>query len=141
LDFLLIFARSQFFLLPQSEITCPPYLPTKVMFNSTHDEKGIDGMKRYWTSFGILAVLVLAANSPALAHDECDDEDQPKVASAERGESMGSQPQPGTNVTIKLFQYQPGRIQARVGTMVTWLNEDEIFHTVTAGEPDKKGGD
>jgi plastocyanin len=110
------------------------------MFNSTHDEKGIDGMKRYWTSFGILAVLVLAANSPALAHDECDDEGQPKIASAERGESMGSQPQPGTNVTIKLFQYQPGRIQVKAGTTVTWLNEDEIFHTVTAGEPDKKGG-
>ena len=46
--------------------------------------------------------------------------------------SVGSQPQPGSNVTIKLFQYQPGRIQVKAGTTVTWMNEDEIFHTVTA---------
>jgi plastocyanin len=110
------------------------------MFNSTHDEKGIDGMKRYWTSFGILAVLVLAANSPALGHDECDEGDQAKVAITERAESVSSRPQPGPNITIKLFQYQPGRIQVKAGTTVTWLNEDEIFHTVTAGGPGKNGG-
>jgi plastocyanin len=49
---------------------------------------------------------------------------------------------PGQNqrLIIKLFQYQPGRIQATVGTTVTWLNEDEISHTVTAGEPGRNGG-
>jgi plastocyanin len=86
-------------------------------------------MKRYWTSFGILTAVILVGISPVLAHDECDDEDQPKVASAEQDQSLGRQS--GSNVTIKLFQYQPGRIQVKAGTTVTWVNEDEILHTVT----------
>jgi plastocyanin len=118
----------------------PAVFYNKVMFNSTHDEKGIDGMKRYWASFGILTAVILSVSSTLLAHDECDDVARPKLTRAESHESVALQSQPESKVTIKLFQYQPGRIQARVGTMVTWLNEDEIFHTVTAGEPDKKGG-
>ena len=96
-------------------------------------------MKRYEVSLGILTVLVLAANSPVLAHEECDEEDQPKVVSS-AGESLIPQTQLGSNVAIKLFQYQPGRIEVIAGTTVTWMNEDEIFHTVTAAEPEKKGG-
>jgi plastocyanin len=95
-------------------------------------------MKRHWTSFAILAAVVLMGTSPVLAHDECDDADDPKVVNAEGVESVSLQSQ--ANVTIKLFQYQPGRIQVKAGTTVTWVNEDEIFHTVTAGEPEKKGG-
>jgi len=95
-------------------------------------------MKRYWTSLGILTAVILVGISPVLAHDECDDEDQPKVVNAEGVESVN--PQSQANVTIKLFQYNPGRIQVQAGTTVTWMNEDEIFHTVTAGEPEKKGG-
>jgi plastocyanin len=106
------------------------------MFNSTHDEKGIDGMKRYWT--GLESWRWCSSGvSPALLHDECDDAIT-KVASASGVKAWG--PPARNNVTIKLFQYQPGRIQVKAGTTVTWLNEDEIFHTVTAGEPDKKGG-
>ncbi len=33
---------------------------------------------------------------------------------------------------MKLFQYQPGRTQVKTGTTVTWVNEDEIYHSVTA---------
>ena len=84
--------------------------------------------------------VVLVGDSPVLAHDECDDFAQPKAAPVESHETAALQSQPESKVTIKLFQYQPGRIQAGVGSTVTWLNEDEIFHTVTAGEPDKKGG-
>jgi plastocyanin len=97
-------------------------------------------MKKYLISLGILMLVAIAASSPVLAHDECDDVAQPKPTSAESHKSVALQSQPESKVTIKLFQYQPGRIEARVGTIVTWLNEDEIFHTVTAGEPDKKGG-
>jgi plastocyanin len=109
-----------------------------VQFDSRR--KGIDGMKRYWTSFGILAAVILVGISPVLAHDECDDEDQPKVANAEQDQSIGPPFQSGSNVTIKLFQYQPRRIEVQAGTTVTWLNEDEIFHTVTAVAPENKGG-
>ena len=86
-------------------------------------------------------MLVATTGSPPVrANDECEDVSQPKLTCAESHETVVLQSQPESKVTIKLFQYQPGRIQARVGTMVTWLNEDEIFHTVTAGEPDRKGG-
>lgn len=97
-------------------------------------------MKRYWASCGIFMAVILTGSATLLAHEECDDVPTAKVASAERGETGGSQAQAGSSVTVKLFQYQPGRIQVQAGTTVTWLNEDEIFHTVTAGEPDKKGG-
>jgi plastocyanin len=97
-------------------------------------------MKRYWTSFGILTAVILVGISPVLAHEECDEEDRPKVVNAAGVESERPQSQPGSSVTIKLFQYQPGRIQVKAGTTVTWLNEDEIFHTVTAVAGEGKGG-
>jgi plastocyanin len=97
-------------------------------------------MKRFGMSLGILTAVVLAS-TPVLAHDDCDDVDQAKTAMAERGDGVGAQSPGVANVTIKLFQYQPGRIQVRTGTTVTWLNEDEIFHTVTAvAEGGKDGG-
>ncbi len=62
-----------------------------------------------------------------LGHDECDDEPLKPAAVVE-----GAKPQPLGNVAIKLFQFQPGRIEVRPGTLVSWVNEDEILHTVTA---------
>ncbi len=92
-------------------------------------------MKRYGMSLRILAAMVLSGSLPVLAHDG-HVHHKDKVARAEDGESVGPQSQVGTNVTVKLFQYQPGRIQVKGGTTVTWVNEDEIYHTVTA---EKKG--
>jgi plastocyanin len=108
---------------------------------STDDEYGEDSMKRYGKGLGVLVTAVVLASTPVLAHEDCDDVDQAKTAMAERGDGEEAQT-PGTaNVTIKLFQYQPGRIQVKAGTTVTWLNEDEIFHTVTAvAEEGKSGG-
>ena len=95
-------------------------------------------MKRYRVRLAILTAI-LVGSAPVLAHEECDEEDQSKVVTA-LGESVSPQSQPRSSVTIKLFQYQPGRIEVKAGTTVTWLNEDEIFHTVTAAEPAKQGG-
>ena len=97
-------------------------------------------MKHYWINLGILTAVVLALSTPVLAHEDCDDVDQAKTVMAERDDGEGTE-SPGTaNVTIKLFQYQPGRIQVKAGTTVTWMNEDEIFHTVTAVAREGKGG-
>ena len=96
-------------------------------------------MKRYAKVLGILAAAVVLAGTPVLGHEECDD-DQAKTAMAERADKLGNESPPAANVTIKLFQYQPGRIQVKAGTTVTWLNEDEIFHTVTAVAPEGKCG-
>jgi plastocyanin len=117
----------------------PPYSITKD--HDWFDFRGLerDHMKKYLISLGILLLMALA-KSPVLAHEECDDGAQPQLASSESHQTVALPSQPESKVTIKLFQYQPGRIQATVGTTVTWLNEDEIFHTVTASEPDKRDG-
>jgi amicyanin len=38
-------------------------------------------------------------------------------------------------VTIKDYAFNPGTISVKVGTKVTWTNEDAVAHTVTADDP------
>src|SRR5262245_50677187 len=98
---------------------------------STQDAYGEDNMKRYGKGLGILAAALVLASTPVLGHEECDDVDQAKTAMAGRADSLGTESPEAANVTIKLFQYQPGRIQVKAGTTVTWINEDDIFDEVT----------
>ena len=42
------------------------------------------------------------------------------------------------DVTVKLFQFQPGTLAVTRGTAVTWTNQDDIRHTVTSGVPEKR---
>jgi plastocyanin len=51
-----------------------------------------------------------------------------------------SVPAQATDVGIKLFQFQPGDIAVKAGETVTWLNGDDIEHSVTAGKPGKESG-
>lgn len=95
-------------------------------------------MKSSGIQFGVLAAALIATGSPALGHEECDEVAQAQTADAEH--VGGGEARELSKVTVKLFQYQPGRIQVRAGATVTWINEDEILHTVTAEEA-KKGGD
>jgi plastocyanin len=94
-------------------------------------------MKRSGLLLGILTAVVLAASTPVLAHEDCDSGHEAKPVMAERSEGTGAQSPGGASVSIKLFQYQPGRMLVKAGTTVTWVNEDEILHTVTA---EKKNG-
>lgn len=41
-------------------------------------------------------------------------------------------------VEIKTFQFAPDTLRIQAGTRVTWMNRDEIEHTVTAGAPDAR---
>jgi plastocyanin len=41
---------------------------------------------------------------------------------------------------IRVFQFQPGALEVRPGTRVTWTNEDDITHTVTSGTPGSPDG-
>ena len=34
-------------------------------------------------------------------------------------------------VTVRLFQFQPGEVTVKAGGSVVWTNQDEIKHTVT----------
>lgn len=94
-------------------------------------------MKGHWTIIAFLTAVILAKNLAVFAHDG---HHHGGGKNAEIGESEGPRSLPGPQVTIRIFQYQPERIQVRSGTRVTWVNEDEILHTVTAGAPEKKGG-
>lgn len=42
---------------------------------------------------------------------------------------------------IKLFQFMPGEITVKVGTTITWLNSDDIEHSVSSGTPEKPSKD
>jgi plastocyanin len=46
-----------------------------------------------------------------------------------RGEDSGA-------VTIETFQFSPNPLEISAGTTVTWTNQDDIDHTVTAGTPE-----
>jgi len=41
---------------------------------------------------------------------------------------------------IKLFQFMPKDLSVKAGTTVTWMNGDDIDHSVTAGEPGQESG-
>lgn len=97
-------------------------------------------MKRSWRRFAVLTAVILAGSSPLLAHDECDDVSQTQAASAESGESVGPRSQPGAAVTVQLFQYEPAQLEIKTGTTVTWVNQDDIQHTVTLGTPENQNG-
>lgn len=53
----------------------------------------------------------------------------PPVAGREEGD-----------VSIRLFQFQPTTIEVPSGSRVTWVNADEIEHTVTSGDGERPDG-
>jgi plastocyanin len=94
-----------------------------------------ENMTRIWMSSAILAAILIGS-APVRGHEECD-EDESKVAGAASEKGVHPSSQSGANVTIKLFQFQPGRVQVKTGTTVTWINDDEIVHTVTLDDKEK----
>src|SRR5262245_8673105 len=66
---------------------------------------------------GVIFALALGGAAPALSQDGA-------AASA----------------AIRVFQFQPGALEVRAGTRVTWTNQDDITHTVTSGTPGSPDG-
>lgn len=94
-------------------------------------------MKSNKTVFSLLTAAFLAVGAPASAHEECDDDGGPTGHHSAKPAQMAPAPKASSaQVTVKLFQYQPGKTQVKAGTTVTWVNGDEIYHSVTA---DKNG--
>ena len=86
-------------------------------------------MKRNRLMIGIFSAVLLAGSAVVSAHDDCDETEAINHAGSHLAQSVVAPP--ASQVTIKLFQYQPGRVQVKAGTTVTWVNDDEIYHTVT----------
>lgn len=53
---------------------------------------------------------------------------KPTSAGATSGSSTS-----GTVVRLKLLQFVPAKLTVKVGTTVTWRNDEDITHTVTSG--------
>ena len=49
------------------------------------------------------------------------------------GDDVRSDAGQGTEVTIRTFMYEPDPLTVDAGTTVTFVNEDNILHTVTSG--------
>jgi plastocyanin len=58
--------------------------------------------------------------------------DLPPTATVQAGSAVLTE-----TVDIKLFLYQPKVITVKTGTAVTWINHDDIQHTVTNGTPEE----
>jgi amicyanin len=96
----------------------------------------------------IIVVVVLIAAGVLLAMRKSDNtKTASSSASSSSTPSMDmSQQQPpspandqsnstANSVTIKDFAFNPGTTTVKVGTKVTWTNQDSIGHTVTADTP------
>ena len=95
-------------------------------------------MKPNGNFFSLFTAAFLAVNGAAVAHEECDDREPSAQDVVKPAQVSAPQMPSSAEITVKLFQYQPGRAQVKTGTTVTWVNEDEIYHSVTA---DKNGFD
>ncbi len=51
--------------------------------------------------------------------------------------SVGSADGESAAVAIQIFQFRPTPVEVKAGTRVTWTNNDDITHTVTAGTPER----
>jgi plastocyanin len=70
------------------------------------------------------AVVVAATIAFACSND---DDGGSTTATTEAAEQV---------VQVKLFQFQPQRVQVDVGTTVVWANGDDTVHQPTSGKPD-----
>jgi plastocyanin len=47
----------------------------------------------------------------------------------------------GVTAHIKVFSFRPDPLKVKAGTAVTWINDDDIAHTVTSGTREYAPGD
>jgi len=67
-------------------------------------------MKRKRFTMAIFTALLLAGSANVRAHEECDEPEASKHAVFQPAQNKGSQSPAASTVTVKLFQYQPGKL-------------------------------
>lgn len=90
--------------------------------------------------FARIALVIPVAVALVVAGCGGDGEDEPGATSEQptvTGGADGDGGAAGSAVTIQAFVFEPSRLEVATGTEVTWTNEDETEHTVTAGTPEK----
>lgn len=100
-------------------------------------------IKRYRVAASAAAALLLLGacggsdngNSPAADTAQ----NTPTAAPAEEDTGSAPDASAGSEVTLQTFQFEPGEIEIDAGDTVTWINNDDILHTVTSGVGQKQG--
>jgi plastocyanin len=87
----------------------------------------------------LLPVALVALAAPVLGACGDDEEAEPDAmtstesTAAPAGDSAG-EAEATDKVAIKDFQFKPATVEVKVGTTVTWTNEDGFAHTATADD-------
>lgn len=98
-------------------------------------------MRNKTVIFGVIGVVVVAAiiltvvfagNSKAPTTDNMGSMNMNTGNSTSNSSSSDQNPVATTKVTISNFSFSPAAIKVKVGDTVTWTNQDEVGHTVTA---------
>ena len=85
-------------------------------------------MRRAWM-LGVFTLIALGGTPGAWR-------DGPAVEAASTPPGGDS----GPTIAIQTFQFKPSPLEIRAGTKVTWVNQDEITHTITSGTPENRDG-
>jgi plastocyanin len=97
-------------------------------------------MKKYWPFIGVIIVIVAIA-AVAVANKNDDSVTTPPPAptsSSNESANNNSNPPPSpetsstNSASIVNMDYSPGSITVKKGATVTWTNNDDVAHTVTA---------
>lgn len=80
------------------------------------------------TAIKATAVLTLLFGMAA-----CGGSSEKAAAPAASSPASSGQATSGTAVTIHTFAFGPNPAKIKVGDTVTWMNNDQILHTVTSG--------
>jgi hypothetical protein len=76
-------------------------------------------MKPKGNLFSLFTAVFLAVNGAAVAHEECDDREPSAQHFVKPAQVSAPQIPSSAQITVKLFQYQPGRTHVKTGTTVT----------------------
>lgn len=83
----------------------------------------------------VLAIIVVVAAVVAVVALQGNDKSTNKTGDTAKKSSSAtrdSQAETTSSVTIKDYAFSPAAITVKVGTKVTWTNQDAVGHTVTA---------
>lgn len=81
-----------------------------------------------------LVALTLALAAAGVACGSNKDPGDAGAAAAPAASKSAPAAADATAVTIHMFAFNPSPLRIKVGTTVTWKNDDQILHTVTAGQ-------
>jgi len=101
-------------------------------------------MKKSIFSVSIMVVLIITIVSIAGCSSDENRESSSKSKTSttfkSNDQSTASNASAQESVVIKTFMFDPDPVNAKVGTQITWTNQDNINHTVTSGTRDSSDG-